>query len=395
LILARAVVGGAFHWHGRLLPREGEEVQRRWKLLLARAIEGMRGMYRGIRQDKPADEDRPYGVLDLEGARVGLLVDHEDWWPRRGDSWCLRLDGFVYDRIVEHPKQIRRRWLEAQDPQRFSLQPYEHLARVRRGAGQAARADQIAIDKQAAIRTRRIYGRHILQYVRGNKECTNLEAREAMASSRRAQRRALWAFGVAIWLPLLAGTVLQAWAPDWLDGVGNTGLAVAAFLLVERWFSVPLAMGLAALVFLKWGLVRNTGNYVLEILAGNGYRPMRTAGLAALVVVLGALTFDIADKEQRFIPIQARNYASLAERNALDGNITKRPAAYPHFNPWAYSLDAFLPILGGNQKTLWVVQEVDSWPADWLELYRLFHTLAGWILTTLIALSPVKLFRKD
>lgn len=71
-------------------------------------------------------------TLDLTDAVVSGIRDDPDSWPQRGN---LILDGFVYKRIFEGPRDAESRlaWLAL--TKNFTTQPYLQLAQVLRDAG--------------------------------------------------------------------------------------------------------------------------------------------------------------------------------------------------------------------------------------------------------------------
>lgn len=92
------------------------------------------------------------GSISVAYARVNLLNDDLDSWPKAGRSW---LDGFVYNTIAAPaPTRARERldWLSRQPTDRFWPQPYEQLVLVLRRMGHERDATKIAIAKQKALR---------------------------------------------------------------------------------------------------------------------------------------------------------------------------------------------------------------------------------------------------
>jgi len=92
------------------------------------------------------------GSVSVAYARVHLLNDDLESWPKSGRSW---LDGFVYNTIAApaptHAKE-RLDWLNRQPTERFWPQPYEQLVLVLRRMGHERDAKKIAIAKQRALR---------------------------------------------------------------------------------------------------------------------------------------------------------------------------------------------------------------------------------------------------
>ena len=92
----------------------------------------------------------PKGMVNLIGAKVGILCDDARSWPAKGG---LGLDGFAYEAIAPgSPISAKERieWLGRQES--FRPQPYEQLIRVLRKMGHEREARKIAIAKQKALR---------------------------------------------------------------------------------------------------------------------------------------------------------------------------------------------------------------------------------------------------
>ena len=82
-------------------------------------------------------------------------------------------------------------------------------------------------------------------------------------------------------------------------------------------------------------------------------------------------------------PVQAKAAeAALHGQSWLEG--------YPVFRPVAYSMDTFLPLVDLHQEKYWT-------PKDGLvkKLYLPIHILAGWVVTTLAAVSVTGLVRHE
>ena len=91
-------------------------------------------------------------VLDLQGAKLGKLLDDETSWPA---ARRLLVEGLTYSAISPTDAHSRLRWLARQQPRPFHPQPYEQLAKVLRASGYEADAIRIAIGREDA---RRVYG---------------------------------------------------------------------------------------------------------------------------------------------------------------------------------------------------------------------------------------------
>ncbi len=99
------------------------------------------------------------GLVDLNGAHVGDLVDDVKSWPTGKDS--LILDGFTYDRIAgTSPTTFaaRRDWLETGSHWEgdFRPQPFTQLARVLRQMGHAGEARKVLIEHERLLAAHRL-----------------------------------------------------------------------------------------------------------------------------------------------------------------------------------------------------------------------------------------------
>ena len=96
-------------------------------------------------------------TLDLRDASASSILDDDQVWPERGK---LYLDGFVYGRIGEGPRdaETRLKWLDLQPSKPFARQPYLQLAKVQRDAGDDDGARRVLIAMEDRQRTAE--GRH-------------------------------------------------------------------------------------------------------------------------------------------------------------------------------------------------------------------------------------------
>ncbi|MBF0324659.1 MAG: hypothetical protein HQL42_06250 [Alphaproteobacteria bacterium] len=93
---------------------------------------------------------RAKGLLVLDHAAVGTLVDDPDCWPTPPGG--LSLNGFTYDAIAAHCRldaRSRLDWLHLQPKEGFfDPQPYEQLAKVMKAQGHNADARAVLIAKE-------------------------------------------------------------------------------------------------------------------------------------------------------------------------------------------------------------------------------------------------------
>lgn len=94
----------------------------------------------------------PEGIVDLNGAHVGDLVDDMQSWPPAGR---LTLHGFTYDRISGAPTDApqRLRWLAKGSSWNgeFFPQPYTQLAKVLRDMGHDAEARKVLAERERLL----------------------------------------------------------------------------------------------------------------------------------------------------------------------------------------------------------------------------------------------------
>ncbi|HRW60471.1 MAG TPA: hypothetical protein P5340_07440 [Defluviicoccus sp.] len=142
----------------------------------------------------------PAGGVLLAHATVGVLADDLESWPGPG---ALDLSGFVYGAIAASSiTDAARRldWLRRQDPQLFSPQPYEQLAKVLRQMGHDDDARKIAIARKQA-----------------------LIARSGNRASRLARRLVLWPVGYGYRPGRALWSLLALIAFGWLIFSGPMG----------------------------------------------------------------------------------------------------------------------------------------------------------------------------
>jgi hypothetical protein len=86
-------------------------------------------------------------TLDLRDAKVSRIRDDENSWPQPGH---LVLDGFVYQRFAEGPKdaETRLKWLALQPKKPFATGPYLQLAKVLRAAGEDDGAARVMVEME-------------------------------------------------------------------------------------------------------------------------------------------------------------------------------------------------------------------------------------------------------
>lgn len=103
-------------------------------------------------------EAKVSGVLSLNGAKLGAIVDDPACWPAKGD---LRLNRCLYGALLGSAVRARDRldWLARQTPERwreeFWPQPYEQLAQVMGEMGHNEDKRRVLIEKERLVRRAR------------------------------------------------------------------------------------------------------------------------------------------------------------------------------------------------------------------------------------------------
>jgi hypothetical protein len=114
---------------------------------------------------------------------------------------------------------------------------------------------------------------------------------------------------------------------------------------------------------------------LLKWTIGYGYRSHRAFIWALAFVLVGSVVFYEANQNHLIIPAKA------------DSSITR-------FNPFAYSLDTFLPIINLRQRESWIPNGQDS-NGFMVQVYLWIHIIVGWILTTLGVAGFTGLVKKE
>lgn len=291
---------------------------------------------------------QPDGGVDFNHARVGDFIDDEQSWSQAGK---LVLDGFVYDNLTANTSATQRiRWLALMpatwggEPA-FWPQPYEQLIKVFKAAGHERDARLVAMKKQDAYR----------RYLRA-----------------KAQYKE----------PI----ILASGKPN------NHYMVGEGYYFLRLW-----------LWFLNWT-------------AGYGYAPWRAFIVSAIFIGLGAIVFEAGYANTKVLPAKELAYinkcyakdASPIKELCKEANWSKQstrrfyqpewlseerifhlPTDYVTFQPLAYSMDVFIPILDLQQETSWMPK------TGWFRAYMWFHIVMGWVLTTIAVAGFSGLIKKD
>jgi hypothetical protein len=123
---------------------------------------------------------------------------------------------------------------------------------------------------------------------------------------------------------------------------------------------------------------------------GYGYRPWRAFAMSLAVIIVGAVLFATGFRNGLISPTSqriSRQLGTVATRG------TTFPDDYPVFNAFAYSLEAFTPLLKLDQTASWqpnanrgaplVILGLATTTGALLRYYLWAHITLGWVLTTL------------
>ncbi len=265
------------------------------------------------------------GLLALNGARLGYLVDAPQSWPAPGD---LALNRCVYDGILSAPVDAGTRlgWLALQDPRRFDddfwPQPYEELARVLGAMGHTEDACRVLFEKERLQR-----------------------------QARRARTRS----------PLLR-RALRA-----VDGL--LGVTVGYGLKVQRVFAWLAALWIVGASLLAVGEARDA------------IRPNVAVILRSPEWVLCGVGRD--DRVQLTSVDAARAGLAAPGQSQLDcWRGQPEAASYPKFNAFMFAVDTMLPALDTGQRAYWAPDTRVPFGRILKQMtYAL--TIAGWALSLL------------
>jgi hypothetical protein len=155
---------------------------------------------------------------------------------------------------------------------------------------------------------------------------------------------------------------------------------------------------------LSWG--QWSLSWFSGLLTGYGYLPMRSVYASALVVLMGAMIFASAERQGIMAPLDG---SVLASQRYQETGLP--PQDYPAFEPWAYSVETFVPFLEFEQEDRWhparqgslqarqdlagsdvsawtmytrAQARLDEWVTrDIVKMWLRIQIVLGWILTSL------------
>jgi hypothetical protein len=127
---------------------------------------------------------------------------------------------------------------------------------------------------------------------------------------------------------------------------------------------------------------------------GYGYRPWNALFCSAFVVAFGFIIFKIAFLSEVLTPASENAYDASRAYEINRGLRHRLKTTYPKFNALIYSLEAFVPLVKLGIKEQWTPNANVVGKFSWgrvgfpvygsaVRYYLWFHTIAGWVLTTL------------
>lgn len=301
----------------------------------------------------------PIGHILLRGCTIGELRFDKKSWPKNTPGapppWNVDLHGCTYDRIGSHAKVreleallalLPDTWDENGAPEVvFYPQPYEQLIKVLRQTGHDGTAREIAILKQNALR----------RYLKR-------QSQHQTDFSHCLRRFALW----FLW---------------WSAGYGYR--SYLAFL-----YSVVLIL-LGSIAFTQAYLDK-------QLLPA---KELAYIHKCATLKPTSQTNVDLYEEcDWYFKPIRL-DTASLFGPHFW-GTVTRPlqpdpphelrvPKDYVPFQPIAYSIDVFVPILDLHQETNWMPKD------GWWRFYMWLHIGLGWLFSTIWVAGLSGLIKKD
>lgn len=262
------------------------------------------------------------GVLSLNGASFGSIVDDPACWPEKGDLWLNRCEygAFLGGALTADE---RLDWLARQTPERwgedFWPQPYEHLAHVFGEMGHDEERRRVLMEKERLLRRARRQRTH-----------------------NPLIRSALWGKDLVI-----AATT----------GYGRFPL------LAIIWIVLLWAIGAGLFAFLD---------------RENAMRPNAPVILRSPEWVLCA----VPQSDRAHLASIGMERAGLALPDEAQLSCYRRQpeaAAYPKFNAVMLSVDAIVPGLGNGQTAYWSpdTRVAKGYAGKW---FMYFQTIAGFAL---------------
>jgi hypothetical protein len=148
---------------------------------------------------------------------------------------------------------------------------------------------------------------------------------------------------------------------------------------------------------------------IYGLLAGYGYRPLRTVGWMLILWLIAGLFYAAGEREGLFGPTNPRIYADMrfgecrSRTDRGDNRWTaceRLPPEHAAFEPFIYSLDVILPLVDLKQETEWAPIVHGPTPKARQRGYQLraimwFEILFGWIGSLLMVSAVGRLIERE
>lgn len=134
----------------------------------------------------------------------------------------------------------------------------------------------------------------------------------------------------------------------------------------------------------RWAPLRRFLEWVfLDVPVRYGHKPLHALVCAFIICVLASTTFWAADREGVMGPVGTDTVVlARSAPGAPPRLIRVVPPGHPRFQPVAYTLDVFVPVLDLDQQTKWAPNSSKPWGTEcWVLVWVL--TALGWYLSTL------------
>ncbi|MFM7344130.1 MAG: hypothetical protein ACKO1J_02020, partial [Tagaea sp.] len=370
----------------------------------------------------------------LKGARA---VAAAPTYTTTRDTTYWRLDGLHYDGLhTDSARAERLTWLANQEPEQFSLQPYDHLEKVLKAAGSSTRAQAVAITRQNAKRTLTI--RRCLKHTNEvdddweNAVSVDLATKSWLTVGYVSIVSCLMVYGISNFICYLFQAYWEhrehakvyLWSPDGIGewvfaslAISITALSILSWIKRIDLCSISLLLDKQAYQSLRHGwrvwlpFTGPAGDgsrvlwlYLLEGATGHGHRLGRLAALSIGWVLFTAIFFHQMHNADMFVRTQAVSLVGYtapetvvsppSEFKLSPAAAPEKPGAdgYPKFNAYLYSIDLFVPFLEIHQDAYWTL---GGKAETWMKALKIIHIIFGWAALLLVASSPFQIFRKE
>ena len=129
-------------------------------------------------------------------------------------------------------------------------------------------------------------------------------------------------------------------------------------------------------------------NWVLGTTIDYGYNTTKIFAFILFMIMLGAIVFSNAYKNQIIMPTKGQ--VTITENSRQEEILLP----YPEFNPIMYSADVFLPIIDLQQEKYWIPNNANR-DGKLYTSFMWFHIISGWFFSTIAVGSVTGLLRRE